>query len=390
VIPDYSFVSPIPPQMTGIADYADGLIRGLQSLGRTIQIYTQTRYAAAGTADGILSLSEFNREISPPDRTVYQIGNNRLYHDEQILHVMKNGGIVHLHDFSLHHIFAHFTYVRDKDIYYGLLHKWYGAHLADSVRAWHERQCKPFWETPGVVAHPLHEEVIAPAHAVIVHSQFAKRFISERFPTKAVYVIPQRYPDAIAVERVGNRPFKVCSLGFVDPYKTVEKTVEAVARCRDQGVDILLDVVGEIHENCKSLPALAESLGVADRVKFLGKVSQEVLLDQFSTSDLCIVLRDPTMGETSAIVSRALQFGMPLIVNDVGSYSELPAFVPKLPTGHYVSQELSDILCRWTTKPEAFRLVSNEAYRYACQEASFTKATIEYDRILQDVQLDAS
>jgi hypothetical protein len=69
MIPDYSSVTPIFPQKTGIADYADGLIGGLKSLGRP--------------------LSEFSADISPPERTLYQVGNNRNFHDEQILHLMK-------------------------------------------------------------------------------------------------------------------------------------------------------------------------------------------------------------------------------------------------------------------------------------------------------------
>jgi glycosyltransferase involved in cell wall biosynthesis len=385
MIPDYSLVTPIPPQKSGIADYADGLISGLKSLGRMVQVYTQTRFSPVGMSS-IRPLNEFNADVSPPERTVYQVGNNSVFHDEQILHLMKNGGIADLHDFSLHHIFAYFTYFGDKKSYYGLLQKWYGAVFSESVRARHEANCVPFWETQDVLFHPLHEEVVSRSCAVIVHSQFAKRFIASRFPRKSVYFVPQRYPDAVAARRTVNRPLKVCSLGFVDPHKTVDKTVEAVARCRDRGVDILLDVVGEIHPLCENLPLLAESLDVADRVNFLGAVSQDQFCHFFNASDVCVVLRDPTVGETSAIASRALQFGVPLIVNDLGSYGELPAFVPKLPTGPVVSQELSNILCRWATDLETFRLVSDEAYGYACEKASFANAIVEYDRILQEIQ----
>lgn len=385
MIPDYSMVTPIPPQKTGIGDYADGLISGLRSLGRIVQVYTQTRFLPVGIP-GISPLTEFDADVSHPERTVYQVGNNSNFHDEQILYLMKNGGIVHLHDFSLHHIFAHFTYFGDKNVYYGLLQKWYGTVFSESVRARHDAHGVPFWETQDVVFNPLNEEVVSAASAVIVHSRFAKRFIADRFPRKSVYVVPQRYPDAVATRRIGNDPLKVCSLGFVDPNKTVDKTVEAVARCRDRGANILLDVAGAIHPCCESLRLLAENLDVADKVNFLGAVSQEQLFEFFKTSDVCVVLRDPTVGETSAIVSRALQYGMPLIVNDVGSYSELPAFVPKLSTGGLVSQELSDILCRWATDHETFRLVSDDAYRYACEKASFSSSIVQYDRILQEIQ----
>ncbi|WP_018860000.1 glycosyltransferase family 4 protein [Rhizobium sp. 42MFCr.1] len=383
--PDYSFVSPIPPQKSGIADYADGLIGGLRALGRTVRVHTQSRYISESTED-VFPFSEFSVDVSPPERTVYHIGNNQHFHDEQILHFMKNGGIAHLHDFSLHHIFAHFTYTGDSEIYYALLQKWYGIVFADSVRDRHDRGRGVFWDSPDVLSHPLHEEVIDPAIAVIVHSHFAQRFIQARFPNKPVYVVPQRYPQAVPLKRAENRPLKACVLGFVDPNKCVDKTIRAIARCRDLSINVELDIAGEIHPLCEKLPTLAEELGVGHQVNFLGKISQEALLHSFKTYDLCIVLRDPTVGETSAIVSRAQQYGMPLIVNDVGSYSELPSFVPKLRLGNDVVQDLSEVLRLWTEQPETYRIVARQAYEYACSEASFDKATQEYDRILQDIR----
>jgi glycosyltransferase involved in cell wall biosynthesis len=41
-------------------------------------------------------------------------------------------------------------------------------------------------------------------------------------------------------------------------------------------------------------------------------------------ADVHVCLRRPTMGETSAVAIRALSAGKPLVVNDVGWFSELP------------------------------------------------------------------
>ena len=40
--------------------------------------------------------------------------------------------------------------------------------------------------------------------------------------------------------------------------------------------------------------------------------------------DACVSLRSPTMGETSGTAIRALSLGKPLVVSDVGWFSELP------------------------------------------------------------------
>ena len=43
-----------------------------------------------------------------------------------------------------------------------------------------------------------------------------------------------------------------------------------------------------------------------------------------AASDVVVSLRSPTMGETSAAAVRALSLGKPLVVSDVGWFSELP------------------------------------------------------------------
>jgi glycosyltransferase involved in cell wall biosynthesis len=50
--------------------------------------------------------------------------------------------------------------------------------------------------------------------------------------------------------------------------------------------------------------------------------------------DVCVNLRHPTMGETSGSVIRSLSLGRPLVVSDVGWFSELPSDVAlKIPVG---------------------------------------------------------
>jgi glycosyltransferase involved in cell wall biosynthesis len=53
-----------------------------------------------------------------------------------------------------------------------------------------------------------------------------------------------------------------------------------------------------------------------------------------AAADVHVALRAPTMGETSASVVRSLSLGKPLVVSDVGWFSELPDDVAfKVPVG---------------------------------------------------------
>jgi glycosyltransferase involved in cell wall biosynthesis len=53
-------------------------------------------------------------------------------------------------------------------------------------------------------------------------------------------------------------------------------------------------------------------------------VEEDRLWSLMAACDVCVNLRSPTMGETSGSVIRQLSLGKPVIVSDVGWFSELP------------------------------------------------------------------
>ena len=381
----FAMLTPLPPQKTGIGDYTAGLIRGLQIFGDEIVVFTQNRFHKSldRGAERTFTLDEFEPAGWSPKQVIYQIGNNPEYHDEITLHFLKHGGVAHLHDYSLHHLFAYFTFQEDPDIYYALLSKWYGSDVSNAIRQRHAEGRSVLWGSADVLRYPLNEEVIDRAHAVIVHSKFAKARIQGRFPKKTVVVIPQRYPEAIPFKRKPKHQLRLCILGFVDPYKCVDKVIRAIGKCRDAGVKISLDIVGRLHSACENLPELCKSLELDEAVTFVGEVSDRVFHAYFVSADLCIVLRDPTVGETSAVVSRAMQYGLPLIVNDTGSYSELPSFVPKIALGAQTITDLADTLLSLSRDRARYDSIANAAYSFATTEASFLTATKLYSETIR-------
>ncbi len=383
----FALLSPMPPQRTGIADYADGLVSGLRERGIEVDVYAPSRFIANDNENGrkYQPISGFDYKQYPPDKRIYQIGNNTEFHDEITLFFLQNGGIAHIHDLCLHHIFAYFTFLKDSEIYYTLLKKWYGDVTSQEIRAFNFKSGALFWESKYVLNYPLNEEVLTRAHAIIVHSEFAKTAIASRFPDKPVYVIPQRYPGISAQKHCKADRLKICSMGFVDPNKCVDKNIEAIAFCREAGVEVQLDIVGRLHPQCQDLPDRCAELGVADLVTFHGAVDHAVFGSFLANSDVAIVLRDPTVGETSAVAMRALQFGIPLIVNEVGSYAELPGFVQKIPPGPSASRSLANILCEFATTPNRYDEISDAAFTYATREGTFDTSIKQYIAALETI-----
>jgi glycosyltransferase involved in cell wall biosynthesis len=360
-----NFVAPVPPQRTGIADYVDGLLRGLQGLGRPVAVYTQTRYAWQ-PVEGleVKPLIAFPDRHHDPETTVYHIGNNAHFHDEQVLHFIKHGGIVHLHDFCLHHLFGFFT-ADMPDLYYALLERWYGKEVSNSDRERRIFDPVELWERPDVLNYPLNEEVLSRATGVIVHSELARNYIKARFPKLPVTVVPQAYPDAKPTKRKHSRPFRVCVMGFVSRNKKLETVISAIDICRSKGVSISLDIIGSVTKECEHLIEKVQDLGLTDQIYFRGHVSQDAFHKAYQSYHACIVLRDPTVGETSAIVSRSLQYGLPLIVSNIGTYKEIPDFFPKIENGPNASEHLSEVLVDWASNIHAYQAVADKAYGYA-------------------------
>ena len=65
-------------------------------------------------------------------------------------------------------------------------------------------------------------------------------------------------------------------------------------------------------------------LGLADRVRLTGYVPPDALVRYIAASDVCVNLRFPTAGETSASALRVMAAGVPVIVSRTGAFDELP------------------------------------------------------------------
>ena len=84
-----------------------------------------------------------------------------------------------------------------------------------------------------------------------------------------------------------------------------------------------------------------------------GYVDERRLWELMIAADVHVSLRSPTMGETSGTAIRALSLGRPLIVSDVGWFSELPDDVAlKVPVDEQEVDTLAAALELLATRPD--------------------------------------
>lgn len=143
--------------------------------------------------------------------------------------------------------------------------------------------------------------------------------------------------------------FLAVTLGRVIPRKAIDRLVRTIAseRCRD----VHLAVMGEGPERA-SLEALARELGVADRARFLGRVSEERKWQILASADLYV---SSTLHEGFGLVFlEAMSAGLPIVCPDHGGQLD---FLRHGETGYLVpvgeDEALADAIARLAADPEA-------------------------------------
>ena len=209
--------------------------------------------------------------------------------------------------------------------------------------------------------------VLDHADGVIVHSRYVEERIRERGFRGPVW----RIPHPAWPEPEGLRPLPlpraasvvVGCFGNLNPAKRGPQLLQAFAELRKRHPDALLVLAGGISSRYDlELHAEEHGLELGDSVVHLGYVDEAQIWPLLAACDILVSLRWPTMGETSGSVIRALAAGRPLVVSDVGWFSELPdAVAAKVPVG---AREVETLVAYLDA------LASDEGLRAAMGEAA--------------------
>jgi glycosyltransferase involved in cell wall biosynthesis len=255
-----------------------------------------------------------------------------------------------------------------------------------------DNKLPPLWETRPE-DFPLAGEVLDHATAVIAHSRYVENRVREtgfqgpivRIPHPA-WPLPELAPAAIDGE-----PLYGC-FGHLNESKRIGELVSAFAKLRARRPGARLLLVG-------SLAVRLGRLELPEGVVHREYVPEQELWSLMAACDAIVSLRSPTMGETSGSAIRALSLGKPLVVSDVGWFSELPAeAVVKVPVDEREEgtllaalEALADPLARSAMGDRARDLVEREhrldlvAEAYAATLETLAGGPAVDERVLHDI-----
>jgi len=184
----------------------------------------------------------------------------------------------------------------------------------------------PLWEVRPQ-DFPLCGEVLDLATGLIVHSEYVEaRARAHGYDGPSWHVPMAAWPaPPLEPARVDGTPL-FGAFGHLNASKRIPQLLRAFARYRNEQRQARLVLAGSA-DPALELDWRIEQAGLAGAVEREDHVSEERLWSLLRRVDAAVLLRAPTMGETSGIAVRALSVGAPLIVSDVGSFSELPGDV---------------------------------------------------------------
>src|SRR6185437_7025404 len=166
---------------------------------------------------------------------------------------------------------------------------------------------------------PLVGEILDRATGLVVHSRYVERRVRERGYTGPVWRVPHPAWPATDVTpaSIEASPLFGC-FGHINANKRIPQLLRAFAHVQRAQPDARLLLVGEEAPGYRLLEEMPP--GVI-REPY---VEEERLMSLMAACDAVVLLRAPTMGETSGSAIRTLSLGKPLVVSDLGWFAELP------------------------------------------------------------------
>ncbi|MEM9293254.1 MAG: glycosyltransferase family 4 protein [Acidobacteriota bacterium] len=381
--PAIDYVSPLPPVRSGIADYSVDLLAALMPRGdvRILRLPEQPVAAELEARWQPVAAQEALRQEAGQDPAkgeisrlpLYQMGNNP-HHTAVDRLARLYPGVMTLHDLFLHHLLSDQTLgVGEWQPYRDRLEADHGGlgAVAAVPRRWGG------YSQASLFSLPAHGSLLRAQRGILVHSRWAAQRIVEDDPRIAVRVVPMGVPLPEAPSAQAGRAWRLArglpaqapllgSFGFQTPIKRTDVAVAALARPGLESVHLV--VVGEVSPHLDLL-SQAQQLGVADRVHVTGFVPFEEFEAAIAACDLCLNLRYPTAGETSASLLRVLALGRPAVVSDFAQFAELPSSaVVSVPLGDDEEEQLATQLAQLLAAPELLAAMGAAAREHVRRE----------------------
>lgn len=378
--PRLAFVSPLPPERSGISFYSADLLPALAE-HYAIDLIVAQRTTADIAGLPVRDVAWLRAHRDDYDRVVYQFGNSP-FHGHMFDLIEEIPGVAVLHDFFLSGIAAHLG-LTDFNRLLGETH---------GYRAVLDRHDGQTGLQVAVAKWPANVRALRSAHGVIVHSRhsldLARSFydaasVTDWAVVPLVRTLAPASQDKRALARaelgLADNDILICSFGYVAHAKLPHRVIDGLSRSTHAGsAKVRLVFVGESGGLAKTLLAQASKAGLDGRVTVTGWVDQDGYDRYLRAADIGIQLRTESRGESSAAVLDCQNYGLPVIVNAHGSLADLPAHsVLRVPDA-FSDAELAEAIDRLIDDPALRQTLGSAARAEIIRSHSPAVCALDY------------
>jgi len=328
------YFSPLKPIKSGISDYSSTLLKKLVN-DFEITVVTDGYTPSSETIPDNIKIQDFQKikdlgeYMKQFDLPIYHMGNNKL-HNYIYETLQKFPGITVMHDYAIHHRLADSTLGQGKfDEYMNEINQC-GLEITGESRENLSKKFDPlfFLWTKKALQYPMNEKVIASSLGIITHSDFCKNKIIKNKYAPSVSVIPMFIEKSKKIGNNSSNKITIGCFGDVVPNKRLKTIIKAFSKILNNTTtkNTKLIIVGNNSnkEYFKKLKQLINKLKIEQNIEFTGYVSEKKYNSILESTDICINLRYPSVGETSLCLLNILAYSKPCIVTKTGWYAELP------------------------------------------------------------------
>lgn len=353
--PRLAYVSPLPPERSGIADYSAVLLPELARLYEIDVIVAQEEISDPWVNANCPSHSvqRFVENSNRFDRVLYHFGNS-TFHQHMFELLKAIPGVVVLHDFFLSGIAAHMDARGFAPGYW--TQELYKAH---GYGALYDRFHAKDDSADVVYKYPCSLSVLQNGLGVISHSSNSLQLAEHWYGGESMdwAVIPLIRDSRVSASAAkdfarkelgfGTEDFLVCAFGFLGPTKLSQRLLQAWLKsplAQDKTCHLVF--VGENHpgDYGQELLATIRRSGSAENIRITGWTDNDVFQQYLAAADAGVQLRTMSRGETSAAVLDCMNYGLATIVNANGSMADLEdEAVWKLPD-EFSDEQLTEAL----------------------------------------------
>lgn len=322
-----AFLSPLPPDKSGISNYSLELLYGLRKYFN-IDLYSDiesSNYDFINDEFTLYKYEQLPEFIDRYDTIVYQMGNSD-FHEVMYDYIQKYPGILVQHDFFISGMLQYVSYLKNKDYFFNSLIYCHGINKLREFFKEGDTECT--WR------YPMNKIMLDNARGIIYHSDYSyelyRKFYGCNYlcPNKKINQMRAKVDkrlsnkDAKKILNLSEDDFIITSFGFIAETKlshiVAEGFIKFIKRCNNLNCKLIFvgDVVGDYKLK------MDEVIQGREDIIITRYIDDEVFNHYLEASDVSVQLRTKSRGEVSRAVLDCFAYGIPVIVNSYATFND--------------------------------------------------------------------